>query len=65
MGAKMHTTKKINLATGSQATGKTIPGPGSVRGGGTATTGKSGSKTPSAGGGYGNARGLQKGKGGC
>jgi len=65
MGAKMHTTKKINLATGSQATGKTIPGPGSVRGGGTATTGKSGGKSPSTGGGFGNSRGLQKGKGGC
>lgn len=34
MGAKLNTSKRINLATGSQATGKTVPGPGSVRGGG-------------------------------
>lgn len=37
MSAKLNTTKRINLATGSQgkqSSGKTVPGPGSVRGGG-------------------------------
>lgn len=34
MSAKLNTSKRINLAQGSQDSGKTIPGPGSVRGGG-------------------------------
>jgi hypothetical protein len=37
MSAKLNTSKKISLSTGSQghqSSGKTVPGPGSVRGGG-------------------------------
>jgi hypothetical protein len=37
MSAKLNTSKRIDLSkgsSGSQGSGKTIPGPGSVRGGG-------------------------------
>lgn len=66
MVAKTNTTKRISLAGGSAESGKTVPGPGNVRGGGqtaaTANPGsKSGSKTSM--GGFGLARGLQKGRG--
>lgn len=65
MAAKLHTTKRISLQGGSAATGKTVPGPKSVRGGGqtASQTSGSGKATPSAGTGFGNARGMQKGRG--
>lgn len=62
MAAKLNTTKKISLSGGSKASGKTVPGPGSVRGGGTTAGGTSAKTPPSTGGGFGNSRGLQKGK---
>lgn len=60
MSAKLNTTKKISLSGGSKTTGKTVPGPGSVRGGGTGAGGPSAKTTPSTGSGFGNARGIQK-----
>ena len=66
MAAKTHTTKRIPYASGSTATGKTVPGPGSVRGGGqtaTAISGK-GKSAPATGTGFGNTRGVMSRKGG-
>jgi hypothetical protein len=60
MSAKLNTTKKISLAGGSQATGKTVPGPKSVRGGGTGAGGPSGKSQNVGGGGYGRATPLVK-----
>lgn len=67
MAAKINTTKKISYAGGARESGKTVPGPGAVRGGGQTAKqaqkgGKSGGGSGMAGG-FGNARGLQKGKG--
>lgn len=60
MAAKLNTTKKISLSGGSPVSGKTVPGPGSVRGGGTGAGGPSAKQPPSTGSGFGNARGIQK-----
>lgn len=67
MAAKLNTTKRISLQGGSAASGKTVPGPGALRGGGhTAatvnSTSKGGGTTPGTGTGYGTARGINKGK---
>jgi len=61
--AKSNGTKRIPLASGSKATGKTVPGPGSVRGGGTGAGGPSGKMQNTGGGGFGRASGINK-KGG-
>lgn len=58
MSAKLNTTKKINLSGGSAATGKTVPGPKSVRGGGTGAGGPSAKTQNVGGGGYGRAKPL-------
>lgn len=66
MAAKTHTTKRISYQGGAAATGKTVPGPKSVRGGGqtaAAISGK-GKSSPMAGSGMGNARGVMGRKGG-
>lgn len=61
-------TKKVHIpiSSGAKASGKTVPGPGSIRGGGTtANGGKSGKMPASTGGGFGNARGvMSRGKNG-
>lgn len=69
MAAKLNTTKRISLSNGSMGaagSGKTVPGPGSARGGGQTATqtskgGKSGQNT--GGSGYGRASGIQSGRG--
>lgn len=69
MAAKLNTTKRISLQNGSmgpQGSGKTVPGPGAARGGGQTakqTSGGGKGNTAGVGVGFGNARGLQKGKG--
>lgn len=60
MAAKMNTTKKIPLASGSKSSGKTVPGPNSVRGGGTGAGGPSGKMQNVGGSGYGRASGVNK-----
>ena len=66
MAAKSNGTKRIPLASGAQASGKTVPGPGSVRGGGTTAGGPSGKMQNTGGSGYGRAGVCNKrgGKGG-
>jgi hypothetical protein len=63
MAAKMNTTKRISYGGGAAATGKTVPGPKSVRGGGTTAGGPSGKMQNTGGGGFGRASGISK-KGG-
>jgi len=67
MAAKLNTTKRISLAGGSAASGKTVPGPGSVRGGGmgakAVNSGSKGSSQNTGGSGYGRASGIQTGRG--
>ncbi len=66
MAAKTNTTKRIPLQSGAQASGKTVPGPGSVRGGGTLAGGPSGKSQNTGGGGFGRTRGInKKGMKGC
>lgn len=60
MAAKINKTVRIPLASGSKSSGKTVPGPGSVRGGGTLAGGPSGSGQNTGGGGYGRTSGLMK-----
>lgn len=60
MSAKLNTTKKINLSGGAAASGKTVPGPGSVRGGGTGAGGPSAKSQNTGGGGYGRNTPLVK-----
>jgi hypothetical protein len=64
MAAKSNGTKRISMAGGAKATGKTVPGPGSVRGGGTGAGGPSGKMQNTGGGGFGRTQGIKKGKGG-
>lgn len=61
MAAKLNTTKSIPLNRGSQATGPTMPGPGSPWGGGKGATGPSGKSQNTGGGGFGRATGINKG----
>lgn len=60
MAAKINKTVRIPLASGSKSSGKTVPGPGSVRGGGTLAGGLSSGGQNTGGGGYGRTTGLQK-----
>lgn len=64
MAAKISKTVKIPLASGSKASGKTVPGPSSVRGGGTLAGGNGKSAGIGTTGGYGNARGVMSRKNG-
>lgn len=66
MAAKTNTTKKISYGGGAKATGKTVPGPSSVRGGGTRAGGPSGKSQNTGGGGFGRATAInKKGMKGC
>lgn len=67
MAAKINKTVKISLQNGSAASGKTVPGPGAVRGGGqtAAAAQKGGSNSQNTGGGgFGRAAGIAKRRGG-
>lgn len=64
MAAKIVKTVKIPLKSGSSSSGKTVPGPGALRGGGTLAGGPSKSGGMATGGGYGNARGVMSRKNG-
>ena len=64
MAAKTNTTKKISYGGGAAATGKTVPGPNSVRGGGTRAGGPSGKSQNVGGGGFGRASAIKRGGGG-
>lgn len=68
MAAKSNGTKRISMQGGAKVSGKTVPGPGSVRGGGTGAMGPSGKSQNTGGGGFGRASGVSKkggGKGIC
>lgn len=66
MAAKSNGTKRISYGGGAKATGKTVPGPNSVRGGGTGAGGPSGKSQNTGGGGFGRATGInKKGMKGC
>lgn len=66
MAAKSNSTKRISYQGGAKASGKTVPGPGSVRGGGTQAGGPSGKSQNVGGGGFGRARSInKKGMKGC
>ena len=60
MAAKSNGTKRISMQGGAAASGKTVPGPGSVRGGGTTAGGPSGKMQNTGGGGYGRAGVVNK-----
>lgn len=68
MAAKINKTVKISLQNGSMGpvgSGKTVPGPGNVLGGGTRMTkgSKPGGAVQSTGPDFGTARGIEKGSG--
>lgn len=71
MAAKLNTTKTISMKNGSMGpngSGKTVPGPGNVKGGGQTAAqansgGKGGGGQNTGGSGYGRASGIQSGRG--
>lgn len=67
MAAKVNKTVTISLKGGSTSSGKTVPGPGSVRGGGTtmaSSSSKGGGGQNVGGSGFGRASGIAK-RGAC